>query len=106
MNATWLAAAQPAAASSFLSQMILMTMIFGIFYVIWFLPLRKKQKALDQLLEALGKGDKVVTNSGFYGEVVKVEGHKVLLKLGENVKVWVAKHAIAGLEGQAAERGQ
>jgi len=79
--------------------------IFAIFYVIAILPMRRKQKAHEALLENLKKGDKVITNGGLYGEVVKVEGRVVLLKLAENVKVRVSKQGIAGLEGEPAEKG-
>jgi preprotein translocase subunit YajC len=86
-------------------QLLPMVLIFVIFYVIWFLPLRKKQMALEQVINDLKKGDKVVTNGGFYGEVVKVEEGIVVLKLAENVKVRVAKRAIGGLAGSAEDNG-
>ncbi len=90
---------------SLLGALIPMIVIFGIFYLIWFMPLRKKQKALESLLGALKKGDRVVTNGGLYGEVTKVEDHIVVLKLAENIKVRVSRRAIAGLEGSPAEKG-
>lgn len=89
----------------FLVQMAPMLLIFAIFYFIWFVPIRKKQKAHDELLKALKKGDKVVTNGGFYGEVSKVEGDLVVLKLADNIKVRIAKQGIAGLEGTPIEKG-
>lgn len=76
-----------------------MFLIFAIFYFIWFVPIRKKQKSHEALLAALKKGDRVITNGGLYGEVVKVEGQVVTLKLSENVKVRIQRQAIAGLEG-------
>ncbi len=82
-----------------------MILIFLIFYFIWFRPIRQKQKNLEQLVSELKKGDKVVTNGGFYGEIVKAEGAVVVLKLADNVKVRVAKRAIAGLEGSSEDKG-
>ena len=52
-------AAQPSAVD-FIVGMAPMLMIFAIFYFIWFVPIRKKQKAHDQFLDDLKKGDKVV----------------------------------------------
>lgn len=75
-----------------------MVFIFVIFYLVWFLPLRKKQKEHDALLDQLKKGDKVITASGFYGEVAKVDGDVVVLKLNENTPVRVSKRAITELE--------
>lgn len=86
-------------------QLAPMFLIFIVFYFIWFMPLRKKQKALDTMRDELKKGDKVITNGGFYGEVAKVEDRIVLLKLGENVKVRIARDAVAGLEIQPEKEG-
>lgn len=82
-----------------------MFLILGIFYFIWFVPIRKKQKAHEAMLQELKKGDRVVTNGGLFGEVAKVEGQLVVLKLAENVKVRIQRQAIAGLEGTPAEKG-
>lgn len=83
-----------------------MILIFFVFYLVWFMPMQKKQKQLQEVIDALQKGDKVVTNGGFYGEVVKNEGNVVVLKLAENVKVRVAKRAIAGLADSADNGGK
>lgn len=83
---------------SLLGALIPMILIFGIFYLIWFMPLRKKQKALESFIASLKKGDRVVTNGGLFGEVTKVEDNIVVLKLAENVKVRVSRRAIAGPE--------
>lgn len=79
--------------------------MFGIFYVLLILPMRKRQKALQQTIEALKKGDRVVTTGGFYGEIAAVEEGSLLLKIADNVKVRVAKSAIAGLEASEADKG-
>ena len=100
-----IALAQASQQPSAFKQLMPMVLIFLVFYVVWFLPLRKKQKALDEMVNNLSKGDKVITNGGFYGKVVKVDGDVVLLELADNVRARVAKRAIAGLEGTQAEHG-
>ncbi len=80
-------------------------LIFVVFYFVMWAPIRKQQKALEQLVVALKKGDRVVTNGGLYGEVVRADDATVILKLAENVKVKVAKRAIAGLEGSPEDKG-
>lgn len=97
------AAAAPPQPSPFVS-MVPFLLIILVFYFILILPMRKKQKALETLIDSLKKGDKVVTNGGLYGEVVKVDAEVVLLKLADNVKVRVAKRAIAGLEGSSEDK--
>lgn len=96
------AANQPSAGWSFLLQMALIGLVF---YFIAIRPSLKKQKELQEQIETLQKGDKVITTGGIYGEVAKTEGDTVLLKLAENVKVKVAKRAIGGLAGTPKENG-
>jgi preprotein translocase subunit YajC len=72
--------------------------IFAIFYFLLVAPMRKRQRALQQLVENLKKGDRVLTNGGLYGEIAAIDGPTVLLKVADNVKLKVAKSAISGLE--------
>jgi preprotein translocase subunit YajC len=88
-----------------LAQLVPLLVIFVLFYVLLILPMRKRQKALQQLVEELKKGDRVITNGGLYGEVAAVIGTTVLLKIADNVKVKVAKSAISGLEPEAEKGG-
>ena len=76
-------------------------LVFGIFWFLIIAPARKRQKALQSTVDALKKGDRVVTNGGLYGEVVSTDGTVAILKIADDVKVKVAKSAIAGLEGEA-----
>jgi len=77
--------------------------VFAIFYFLLILPMRKRQKAVQQMVEALKRGDRVVTNGGIYGEVTSVEGSIVMLRIADGVRVKVAKSAISGLEAPAEE---
>jgi len=88
-----------AGAPSALVQLVPILLIFGIFYFLLLAPMRKRQKAHQALLGALKRGDKVVTNGGLMGEIAAVEERVIHLKLADNVRVRVAKSAIAGLEG-------
>lgn len=88
----------------FLVSLAPILVIFGIFYFLLLRPARKRQQSLQKLIEALKRGDKVLTNGGLYGEVVSVDGPVVLLKIADNVKVRVSKAAISGLEA-SAEKG-
>ena len=76
-----------------------MILVFAVFYLIVMLPARKQQKKKEAMIAALKKGDRVVTSGGIYGTVAGVEDHDVMLKVAENVKIRVAKSAIAGLAG-------
>jgi preprotein translocase subunit YajC len=94
-----LAFAEAASAPAFL-QFVPIILVFAVFYFLLIAPMRKRQKTLQTLVDNLGKGDRVITNGGLYGTVVSVEDKAVILKVADNVKVKIAKSAIAGLEGQ------
>jgi preprotein translocase subunit YajC len=88
-----------------LMQFVPMLLIVVLFYLLLFAPMRKRQKALQQMVDNLKKGDRVITNGGLYGEVAAVIGTAVLLKVADNVKVKVAKSAISGFEPEAEKGG-
>jgi preprotein translocase subunit YajC len=98
---SWTLAAAPAGplGALFTSPVVPMVLMFGVFYVVLILPMRKRQRVLQQQIENLKKGDRVVTNGGLYGEVAAIEPTVVLLKVADNVRLRVAKSAISGLEG-------
>ena len=59
--------------------------VFVIFYIILYLPQRRRQKKHKQYVEALKIGDDVITDSGIYGRVVNIKEETVTLviKKGE-----------------------
>ena len=70
--------------------------IFVIMYLLLIRPQRKKQKEHEELLKALKKGDKVVTQSGMFGIVFAIDDERniVVIKVGE-VKFEFLKSSIA-----------
>ena len=53
--------------------------VFVIFYLILYLPQRRRQKKHKQYVEALKIGDDVITDSGIYGRVVNIKEETVTL---------------------------
>lgn len=51
-----------------------------IMYFLFFMPQRKKQQALAKMLSSLKRGDRVLTNSGMYGEVYAVKENTITLE--------------------------
>jgi preprotein translocase subunit YajC len=88
-----------------LLQLAPLFLIFVLFYVLLIVPMRKRQKATQQMVENLKKGDRVITSGGLYGEIAAVIGATVLLKVADNVRVKVAKSAISGLEPEGEKGG-
>ena len=85
------AAADPTGGFMQILPMILM------FVVLWFLMIRpqmKKAKEHKALIEALQKGDEVVTQGGMVGKITKVGEAYVTLEIAQGTEVVVQKPAI------------
>jgi preprotein translocase subunit YajC len=65
-----------------------------IFYFIVFLPNKKRQRALQDMLNNLKNGDKVITSGGIYGVVAGIKEDRVQLKVADQVKIEISKNAI------------
>jgi preprotein translocase subunit YajC len=70
------------------------------FVVLWFLMIRpqmKKAKEHKALIDALTKGDEVVTQGGVAGRIVRIGDNFVTVELAPNVEVAVQRQAIANV---------
>jgi preprotein translocase subunit YajC len=81
-------------------QLLPFALVFGIFYFIILLPMRKKQQKVQDFLGALKVGDKVITTGGIYGQVTRITGDTVQLQIADKVRIEVSKAAVGGLQGQ------
>ena len=79
---------------------ILMGLIFAIFYFVLILPMKQKQKKLDQMVKTLKAGDRVILSSGIYGTIVAVEDDAFALRIDQSTKIKILKSAVAGLQDQ------
>lgn len=70
-------------------------LMFVVLYFFLIRPQIKKQKAQQQLVDELNKGDRVVTNGGIHGVIVNLKDDIMVLKIAENVKIEVARAAIS-----------
>jgi preprotein translocase subunit YajC len=86
-----------------LASLVLMMVIFGIFYFVLILPMRTKQKKLEQLVKQLKAGDKVIINPGIFGTIVGVEDDAFLVRIDDKTRIKVLRSAVAGLQGSPAE---
>jgi preprotein translocase subunit YajC len=83
-----------------LVQLVPILLVFAIFYFIILLPTRRRQKKLEEFLDSLKVGDRVVTTGGIYGSVTKINGKSLQLQIANNVRVEIARNAIVGYQGQ------
>jgi preprotein translocase subunit YajC len=77
--------------------------IIAIFYFLIIRPQNKKQKDTQRMLDALKKGDRVVTIGGVHGVIQTVRDHSVILKVDDNVKLEFNRSAISSVESAAKE---
>jgi len=90
---------QQAQTPSVISQVLPLIFILGIFYLIVFLPARRRQKKLQDMIDNLKSGDKVVTSGGIYGTIVGFKDDRIQLRIAENVKVELSRNAVTALQG-------
>jgi preprotein translocase subunit YajC len=87
--------AQAAAPAGFdLMQFLPIILMFVVLYYLMIRPQQKKAKEHKALLEALSKGDEVVTNSGIAGRITKVGDEFVTVEIAENTEIRMQKGAI------------
>ncbi len=55
---------------------------------------------MQQFLESLKVGDKIVTTGGIYGQVTRLGGDSVQLQIADKVRIEISKAAVGGLQGQ------
>jgi preprotein translocase subunit YajC len=85
------------------ASLILMGLIFGIFYFVLILPMKSKQKKLEDLVKGLKSGDKVIINPGIFGTIVGVEDDAFQVRVDDKTKLKVLKSAVSGLQGPLPE---
>ncbi|MEO0864610.1 MAG: preprotein translocase subunit YajC [Pseudomonadota bacterium] len=79
-----------------LAQFVPLILIFAIMYFLLIRPQQKKVKEHQAMVEALRRGDQVVTQGGLIGKVSKVkEDNEIEVELAEGVKVRVVKSTVA-----------
>ncbi len=123
-QAAWAMAPQPGQGGEAPPQLGLFWVLMPLLVIFWLfmvVPQRKQQKQHQQKIEALKKGDRVVTNGGIYGTVVKTEEHSVVLAVGEmgglpplkkktggetSVNMRFAKSAISTILSDTAPEGE
>jgi preprotein translocase subunit YajC len=77
-------------------QLLPLVLIFGIMYFLLIRPQQKKAKEHRAMVEALRRGDRVVTQGGIIGKVSKVsEGQEIEVEIATGVKVQVVRATIA-----------
>ncbi len=76
-------------------------LIFGVMWFMMIRPQMKKAKEQKAMVDALAKGDEILTQSGIAGRITKIGENYLTLEVGSvkdaPVEIFVQKHAIGAL---------
>ena len=82
---------------------LMLMVIFGIFYFVLIMPMRNKQKKLEQLIHNLKPNDKVIINPGIFGVIEGVDDDAFQVRIADKTRIKVLKSAVSGLQGPPPE---
>ena len=88
--------ASPDSSAGLLS-LIPFILIFIVFYFLLILPQQRRQKKQRELLEAIKKGDKIITTSGIWGTVTNLDKETVTLQIADNTKIRLQRDHISSI---------
>ncbi len=84
--------------NSFLSGVLPIVLMIGIFYFLVFMPMRKQQKSQREMIKALQNGQTVLTSGGIIGTIVSVSDYSLILRVKpDNLKIQVARSSVSSL---------
>jgi preprotein translocase subunit YajC len=88
---------QPGGSAGLLASFLPFFLIIVIMYFLIIRPQVKRQKEQKSMLDALQKGDRIVTTGGIHGTVVgfKEKEGIVILKVADNIKIELSRGAVA-----------
>ena len=86
--------------SQALTSFLPFALILIIFYFLILLPMKRRQKKIQEFQDSLKVGDKVVTTGGIYGKITRITDKTLQVEIADRVRIEVARAAIAGYQGQ------
>lgn len=91
-----------------LTSIFLLVLLFAVFYFILIRPQQKRIKEHKTMVDALAKGDEVITNGGLFGRVTQLYDDYLIVEVAINTEVKIQRHAIATLlpKGTIKEMGK
>lgn len=89
-------------AGSMASTIIMFVAIIAIFYFLIYRPQKKRDKEAKAMIEAMKKGDKVVTIGGIHGTIITVKDKTVVVKVDDSARIEFSKEAISSVVSKDA----
>jgi preprotein translocase subunit YajC len=88
-----------------IEMILMMAVFFAIMYFMIIRPQQKRAKEHKQMLDALSKGDEIVTGGGVLGKVASINENFVELTIADNVVIKVQKQAITSVLPKGTMKG-
>lgn len=88
-----------------IEMLLMMAIFFAIMYFMIIRPQQKRAKEHKNMLEALGKGDEVVTGGGLLGKITNISDSFVEIEVANNTNVKVQKQAVATVMPKGTIKG-
>jgi len=93
-------AGAPSAGSAIMQQMLLFVPLILIFYFLIIRPQNQQRKQHQAMIDAVRRGDTVVTSGGLIGKVTKVADQELTVELAEGVRVRIMRRMVADVRGK------
>jgi len=91
----------------FISTMVPLLLLFGIFYFLLIRPQQQRVKTHQQMVEAVRRGDTVVTAGGLIGKVAKVKDDgELMVEIADNVQVRVLKSTLTEVRAKSGDKAE
>ncbi|HXJ03099.1 MAG TPA: preprotein translocase subunit YajC [Micropepsaceae bacterium] len=91
----------------FISTLVPLVLLFGIFYFLLIRPQQQRLKTHQQLVESVKRGDTVVTAGGLVGRVAKVKDDgEIMVEIADNVQVRVIKSTLTEVRSKGGEKSE
>jgi preprotein translocase subunit YajC len=85
----------PPHANAGLFNIVMMIVLFAVFYFLLIRPQTKRVKEHKKMVDALAKGDEVITNGGLLGKITHLGDNFVVIEVAQNIEVKVQRQAVA-----------
>jgi preprotein translocase subunit YajC len=90
---------------SLIGTLLFPILLIVVFYFLLIRPQTKRAKEHKQMVEALKKGDEIVTGGGVLGRVTEIGNNFVQLEVAEGIQLKVQKGAVASLMPKGTVKG-
>jgi preprotein translocase subunit YajC len=91
--------AQAAPGGSMGGMLLTFGLMFAVMYFLIIRPQQKRQKEHQKMLDAVKKGDRIISNGGLHGVVKDLREDTLLVKVAENTVVELSRGAVASRKG-------